>query len=238
MSMARKIRSNWMACMAAGFLTLGCTAPEAVATEPSNEPGHRVRFQVTSGRDVANDWVTAVVGITAEANDSAGVANEVNTTMAWALEKVRAESRVESKSGGYNTYPIHEKGRLRRWRAHQNLIIESADVDAMTKLVGVLQERLQLQSFQFSVARATREKVEAELVREALAAFQARAELVVSGLGKGGYEIDDLNIDTGGGGHPRPRMMHARAEMAMAEPAVEAGDSRITVTARGAIMLE
>ncbi|MDP6978476.1 MAG: SIMPL domain-containing protein [Myxococcota bacterium] len=221
------------------LLALGCTAPEAIATEPSNEAANRIHFSITSGRDVANDWVTAVVGTTAEDADAAGAADTVNRTMAWALEKVRAEASVKSKSGGYNTYPVHDKGRIRRWRAHQDLIIESADVDAVTKLVGVLQARVQLQSFQFSVARKTREAVEGELVSEALAAFKARAELIRQGIAARSYAIDDLHLDTHGGGGPRPMRMRAMAaEAAPAPPAVEGGSSRVQVTARGSIILE
>ncbi len=227
------------AALATWVILLGCSAPEAVATEPDGEARNRVHFSVTSGRDVANDWVTAVVGVTAEDVDAASVADTVNRTMAWALEKVRAESRVKSKSGGYNTYPVHEKGRLRRWRAQQSLIIESANVDAMTKLIGQLQEQLQLQSFQFSVSRETREQVEEELVTEALTAFQARAKLIQGGLGSGGYAIDDIHVDTGHIGGPRPMRMLAEAAYAdVAPPAVEGGTSRVQVSVRGSIVLE
>jgi predicted secreted protein len=199
-----------------------------------------VRFSVESAREVENDWIRAVVGITAEDADAAALADTVNRSMAWALEQARAESAVKAKSGSYQTHPVHEKGRLRRWRASQTLILEGSDSDAMTRLVGALQERLQLHSFGFEVSREARARVEEELVAEALAAFGARAERVRKALGAKGYAIDEISIGTSGGAPPP--IMRARMESfaasASAPPAVEGGSSRVVVTASGAIVLE
>jgi predicted secreted protein len=225
--------------MAAALLSC-TTARSAVAEDEPTEPRHRVSFRVESTREVANDWIQAVVAISAEDVDPAALAETVNRAMAWGLEQARAEKRVQSKSGGYNTYPVYDDGKLRRWRASQELILEGGDSDAMTALVGTLQSRLQLQSFQFSVSQPTRARVEEELVAEALAAFQARAELVRKALGASGYAIDEISVDTGG--HEPPIMRGRFEAMAMdtakAAPAVEAGSSRVVVSAQGSIALE
>lgn len=232
------------AVLAWGFpaALLACSQPQAAAAaDEPEEARNRVRFRVESAREVPNDWVRAVVGVTAEDVDPAALADTVNRAMAWALEQAREESRVEAKSGGYTTYPVHEKGKLRRWRASQDLLLEGSDTEAMTALVGTLQARLQLRSFGFSVSHETRDRVEEELVAEALDAFQARAELVRKSLDAGGYAIDDISID-GGGGRPPPMMRAQLAEAGMAAsvapPAVEGGSSRLTVAVQGTITLE
>jgi predicted secreted protein len=94
----------------------------------------------------------AVVGITDEDMDPVRLADRINTTMAKALATAKRADGVRVKGGGYSTHPVHEKGKLRRWRASQDLILESADVDAVTKLVGTLQNDLQLRSIGFSVS--------------------------------------------------------------------------------------
>jgi predicted secreted protein len=205
-------------------------------------PQHRARFQVESTRDVENDWITAVVSVTAEDANPAALAARINQDMAWALEQARAESKVKAKSGGYSTYPVHDDaGRIRRWSASQQLVLEGSDSAAMTALVGKLQARLQLQSFQFSVSEERRRKVQEELVTEALAAFRARAALVAKGLGASGFSLDDVSVETGSPGFPAPMM---RAEMAMAKsdmgapPAVEAGTSRVVVSVQGSVVLD
>lgn len=214
------------------------TSRPARADEESGEARHRVRFQVESAREVANDWLTAVVGVSAEDVDPAELANRVNRTMAWALEQARAAEGVELQSGGYSTQPVYEDGKLRRWRAGQDLVLESGDERALIALVGTLQSRLQLRSLRFSVSEETRGRVEEELVAEALGAFRARADLVRRNLQAGGYAIDDISVDAGGQGPP---VMQARFEaraMEMAPPAVESGSSRVTVSVQGTIVLE
>jgi predicted secreted protein len=204
-------------------------------------PQHRARFQVESTRDVENDWITAIVGVTAEDANPAALADRVNKDMAWTLEQAKSESKVKAKSGGYSTYPINEKGRIVRWQANQQLVLEGNDAAAMTALLGKLQVRVQLQSFEFSVSDATRRKVQEELVTDALAAFRARATLVAKGLGASGYTLDDVSVETAAPGYPVPMM---RAEMAMAKsdmaapPAVEAGTSRVAVSVQGSIVLD
>ena len=204
----------------------------------ADEAGRRVRFSVESSRAVPNDRVQAVVGITAEDADPSALADTVNRAMAWALERARADPRVEAESGRYQTHPVHEQGRLRRWRASQTLVLNGSDTEAMAGLVGMLQERLQLQSFGFSVSRETRERVEAELVSEVLVAFRARAELVRKELDAKAYAIDEVSIATGGSPPIPVHRMEALSSAAPAPPAVEAGSTRLVVTAHGAVVLE
>jgi predicted secreted protein len=204
------------------------------------DPMNRVSFQVESSRDVANDWIQAVVGITDEDVDSARLADRINATMTRAMAVAKAAPAVRVKSGGYATHPIHQDGKLRRWRASQDLVLESADVDAVTVLVGKLQSELQLRSIGFSISPERRSATEDELIAEALTAFKARAEIVRENLGASHYEIVELSINTQGASPPRPAFAEARAMGAskVAPPALEGGTSRLSVHVSGTIELE
>jgi predicted secreted protein len=221
----------WVVIIAAAGSALGADAAE---------PMNRVSFQVESSRDVTNDWIQAVVGLTVEDVDAARLANRVNQTMAGALERASGTPSVRVKSGGYTTHPIHEGGKLRRWRASQQLILESADVDAVTALIGKLQAELQLQSIRFSVSPERRRATENELIAEVLTAFRARAEIVRETLGARSYEIAEISISTRGGPPVRPMYAEARtmAAAAQAPPALEGGSSQLSVHANGTIELE
>jgi predicted secreted protein len=201
------------------------------------DPMNRVSFQVESSREVANDRIQAVVGITDEDADSARLADRINQTMSRAMATARAASEVRVKSGGYTTHPVHENGKLRRWRASQDLVLESADVDAVTKLVGALQADLQLRSVQFSISPERRRATEDELIAEALKLFQARAEIIRANLGAKHYEIVHIAINGNRGSPIRPVHMEARsmAAMAPAPPAFEGGSSRLSVFIDGTI---
>lgn len=226
---------------AAGLALLGLAGEPALAEECC-EAGRRISFRVERSREVVNDRVVVVVGVTAEDADAAKLADSVNRDMAWALEQARAAKGVDVESGGYRTSPVYEDGRLRRWRASQDLVLESGDTDAATALVGTLQSRLQLRSFSFDVSREKRREVEDGLISEALAAFLARAELVRESLGAGGFEIDQLSIDTAGRPPDAVAMLRqaefVRSSSKVAPPAVEGGTSRLSSMVHGTIVLE
>jgi len=214
-------------------------APGALADEVAT-PMRRVEFGVQTSREIANDWVRAVVGVTDEDGNAAKLADRVNQAMTWALERARARSGVSAKSGGYSTVPVHDprKGERRFWRASQDLLLEGADPRAMSELLGELQSRVQLRSIDFMVSPAQRRKVEDELIDEALAAFQARAERVRQRLGSRGYEIVQISIHFSGVEPPVPMMRAAMESADMAPPALEAGTSELVTSVTGSIELE
>jgi predicted secreted protein len=226
--------------MASAPLTMALLALLVVDAQAGDapDPMHRVSFQVERSREVANDRMQAVVGITDEDADSSRLADRINATMTKALATAKRATAVKVKSGGYSTHPIHEKGKLRRWRASQDLILESGDVEAVSKLVGTLQSELQLRSINFSVSPERRSEVEDELVAEVLEAFRKRAEIVRQSLGARSYEIVQISINTQGGVERRHAPMMAMEMDSMSKvraPAVESGSSRIVTRASGTI---
>jgi predicted secreted protein len=226
------VRATQIAVLAALGVVFAGFAPAR-----AEEAGRRVSFQVEVSREVANDHMHAVLSVSEEDADPAAAAERVNRAMGWALEQARDVSAVQSKSGGYLTRPVEQEGRIRRWRASQELLLEGGDADAMAALLGVLQERLQLRAFRFSVSESLSRQVEDELVQEALAAFRARALLVQRSLESSGYEIDQLSVDTGGRVAP-VMLAEARSAGPRSAPALEAGSSRISVTVHATVVLE
>ncbi len=218
---------------------LACTAWAETAGHPAGDadPRNRVSFQVDRDRAVENDRVTATLRVTDEDGSAAALAERINQTMTWALAKARNTDGIEVRSGGYQTFPVTHEGKIRRWRASQELILESGSVDELTDLVGTLQEKLALAGLAFSVSAERRRGVEDELIDAALAAFLARAERIAKTLGAQGFEIVQIGI--GGGGRPTPVVQRsmAMAESVRTAPAVEAGTSRVGVNVHGTIEL-
>jgi predicted secreted protein len=223
-------------------LLIVALALAAAASAAEDRPNRRVGFSVERSREVANDWVTAVLSVTHEDPSAAEVAERINRDMTWALGLAKARGAVRSRTGGYSTVPVHDprRGSVRHWRGAQELVLESGDVEAVTALVGQLQERLQVQSLAFSVSPERRRKVEDELIAEALQAFQARADLARKSFGAAGYRLVEVSVGTGGGGPPpiRPMMRAMAAEAAVEPPALAGGTTEITATAGGTIELQ
>ena len=224
--------ARWMLTLCVGSLLL---TPEVGAVE-SAEARNRVSFQVRATRTVENDRVGAVLVASAEAAEAADCAAAVNEAMAWALDRSRGQTGVSVRSGGYNTHPVYDDGKIRRWRARQELILEGSDTEALAGVVGKLQSKLALESFQFSISDARRRETEDALIGEALGAFRERAELVRRSLDAQSWRLDEVFLDTEQGVVPHMKMQ--RMEAQLAGPAVESGTSQVTIQVRGTIALE
>lgn len=195
-----------------------------------------VSLSAQAEREVANDLLSAVLAAEAEGTDAAKLAAGVNRKMARALEAAQGVRSVRARSGGYQTWPVSEKGRIVRWRVRQELRLESADFAAATALIGRLQQELVVARLAATVSDEARRRAENVLTAEALAAFEERARVVRDAMKAKGYRVQALQIG-GGGGAPRPMLaMQSRAEAAA--PAIEPGTSRLQVTVSGTIQLQ
>ena len=220
-----------------GWILAGLMLWAAPLTAHENEPTYdRVRFQVQEQRPVENDRLRVVLGVLEEGKDPAALAERVNRRMRDALARAKAVAGVEVRTGQYYTQPVYRKESLNKWRASQELILEGGDFDTLGRLVAELQASLQVRSTQFFVSDATRDRVEDELIETALQRFTERAGRVQKTLGARGYRLVDVNINTGGVVYPVARAKVMAAE-AVAEPALEAGTSTLTVTVNGTIEL-
>lgn len=215
--------------------------PLSAAIAADDTPRYnQIHFQVERSRPVDNDRMHAVLSITAEDDNAARLADQINRTMDWALKTAKTRTKIETRSGGYRTHPVYDKDKIRRWRATQELLLEGADFAELDGLIGQLQERLQVNAINFSVSPTRRAAVEDELIAQALDAFKQRAELVRKQLAAKGWRLVNLAINAGGG-QPLPMMRGMAMETmapSVAPPAVEAGTSILSVSVDGAIELQ
>lgn len=220
------------------IMTLLLLAPVGGASASDGVEGlNRIEFQVRAEREAANDLSQATLVAEYEHTDPARLAAEINRTMAWALERVRAAEDVRARSGSYRTWPIYDQRRITRWRASQELTLESAQPERLNTLIGGLQERLQVRDMRFTVSPEQQRKLEESLTGEALDRFRQRAGALAERLGARGYDIVRLQVLDDGG---RPPPMPMARMMAMAEDvavASEPGTSRIGVTVHAVIQL-
>jgi len=232
------MRTSTLGWMIVCALTIGVSSTARAAEAEATM--NRVSFQVEATREVANDWVSAVMGVTEEGAQAADLANRINQTMTWGLGVARDAEGVKVESGAYRTSPVYDKGQIRRWRASQDLILEGHDVAQIGELIGELQSRLLLRSIRFSVSPERQKALEDELIQEALTAFRARAELIRKSLERRSYAI--VHISIGHSGRPPQRPMRAAAQSLsldkVAPPALEGGSSTLKVAVNATIELE
>ncbi len=218
------------------ILGLSITGPASAAEETPRY--NQIHFQVERNRAVDNDRMHAVLSTTAEDDNAARLADQINRTMDWAHKTAKTKTKIEVRTGGYRTHPVYDKDKIRRWRATQELILEASEFAELGGLIGQLQERLQVTSINFSVSAEKRRAVEDDLITRSLEAFKLRAELVRKQFAAKGYRIVEVSINTGGG-QPVPLMRGLAMESAsVAPPAIEAGTSTLTLIVGGTIELQ
>jgi predicted secreted protein len=199
---------------------------------------NQVRLQAEQSEAVSNDTMHVTLSTFAESRDPADLATAINRDMDWALQIARSVEGVDASTGGYQTYPVHKDNVIKSWRGQQNLMLEGLDHKAIGRLVGTLQEKLQVKSMQFSVSDDRRRAVENRLIGRALDAFRERAGIVGSNLDAKGYRIVELNINTGSQRPPVPYQARMAAMEAAAPVVTEAGDSDVRVTISGTVELQ
>lgn len=219
-------------------LALLVSVPAFAAQEAT--PRDQVTFRVEATREVPNDWMAATLGVEEESSDAAGLAARVNQRMAAALALATQDTRLTVSSGAYQTQPVYDKTRIARWRASQDLVIETGEIGALADMAGKLQAQgLLLRGVSFSVAPETKKRLDDELTVEALSVFRERAGLIARGLGRRGWNLVHLTL--GESGMPVP--FYDRRSMAMeaapsVAPAFESGRSTLRVEVNATVEVE
>lgn len=225
----------------AGFGLCAAMLATPALTQEEDQTYDRVDLMAEARLDVENDLLIAIAFAEVENNDQADAAAAVNEAIAWAAERARRVEGVEIQTMNYTTRPLYANGRrIVGWAARQALRLESEDAEALSALLGELQERVAVQSMSYSLSDAARNDAEERLIADALAQFDRRATLVAGELGRDGYRIVRLGIGSGGF-FPlaREAMAFSRAaDASVTPPEIEAGTQTLSVTVNGTIELD
>jgi predicted secreted protein len=200
----------------------------------------RVNFRVSASQDVENDTLVAVMYQERSGQQPTAMADEVNRTIAWAVELAKKNSAVKVQTLNYRQNPLYKNQTVTGWKVRQSIRLESIDAAALSTLIGELQKRLSVASLRYTVSPDVREQIEDVLIARALDRFRQRGELISTELGRANYRIVNLDVVTSGRS-PEPVRMRAVAmaeSSRVAAPTLEAGVQSITVQVSGSIELE
>ena len=200
----------------------------------------RINLSVSASVEVENDKLVAVLYFQREGSQAKKLADEVNRSIGWAVEKARKAPEVKVQTLEYHTNPIYRDRTLTGWRVRQAIRLESRDAGRLSQLIGELQENLAVQSVGYDVSAEKRKEAENGLIAEAIEAFEKRAALITRQLERSDYRLVRMDINTSEV-PVRPIRMHARAmaaEASVAPPTVEAGTQTVTVSISGTIELQ
>jgi len=232
--MSRFIRTATALTLSASTLA---TLPALAADELHY---NQISLRAEASQEVARDKMIVTLYTESQNADPAKLAAEITTTMNQALDQAREVKAVTLRQGSRNSYPIYDtkNQKITGWRERAELRLESADFPALSKLTGELLNTLKMENMDFAIDDATRKASEDALLKDAVTAFKARAQLATEALGGKGYKIVNLNFNTNGYPQPYARggmMMKAAMMESAPTPQVEAGTSQVSMSADGVI---
>ncbi|HCT41338.1 MAG TPA: hypothetical protein DF427_09280 [Moraxellaceae bacterium] len=227
----------------ATVLLLASTALTAMAETPTYQ---RVDFSTEVAREIANDQLNATLSIELSDKNPGRLAQQLTLAINDALKKSDAYPTVKASSGNQQSWPIYgstitSSSKLESWRGRSEIRLESRDFKAAGELIGLLQEKLQLNGISFSVAPDTRQKLEDTLTTEAIDNFRTRADTIRKAWNAKNFKLVQMGIGTAGGNMPQPVMMRASKVMdaeSAPSPTFAGGETRLTINVSGSIELQ
>lgn len=228
----------------ASALVISATGLLSLAAHAEEVHYNQISLRAEVNQEIAHDLMHVTLYSEAQDSDPAALAAQISKTLNASIAQARKAKGVSVAMGSRHSYPVYDdKGQqITAWRERAELRLESADFSALSRLTGEMLQGLKMGGMNFSIASATRKTHEDALLKEAVAAFKARAQLATDALGGSGYKLVNLSLNSGGFQAPMPMRMStmkgaARMEDAVT-PEIEAGTSQVTINADGVIEVQ
>lgn len=229
--------------LAMGVAALSATQAQAQTVQA--ERRNAVSFSATATQELTQDLLI----VTLQANKDGAQASEVQSALKQQLDAALTEARkavqpngaLEVRTGSFSIHPRYtNQGKVNGWQGQAQLIVEGTDMARIAQTVGRLNQ-LNVVNVRYDLSRALREKHEAQVTANAIAAYRAKAVEMAKAFGFGNYTLGEVSVQAGEGfeNRPMPMMMKAaRAEVADAAPLpVEPGKGTVTATVSGVVIL-
>ncbi|WDR90516.2 SIMPL domain-containing protein [Burkholderia ambifaria] len=225
-------------------LTLASPAAHAQTANPHfPEPAGVLSLSSQASADVPQDIIHITLFYEQQAKDPGSLTSALNQRADAALAQAKGVSGVTAHTGAFSVYPSTDRdGKISAWRGRTEVVLESRDFAAASKLAGQLSNQMQIANVEFSLSPEAQRAAEQKLTTEAIKSFRARADEAAKAFGYGSYSIRDVNVGGGRNVQPYPRMMAMAAapmDAKMGAPiAVEGGKATVSVTVNGSVQMK
>ncbi|QKE62121.1 SIMPL domain-containing protein [Aquipseudomonas campi] len=228
----------------AATVVFGVIALTSLSSLADEARYNQIALRAEVGQEVAHDRMYVTLYSEAQDKDPGKLAAAITTTLNKAVEQARKVEGVSVSLGNRNSYPVYEEEgtKISAWRERAEVRLESADFASLAQLSADLLGELKMAEMSFAVADTTRQQSEDTLIKEAVAAFKARAQLATEALGGSGYKLVSLNLNSGGFQPVMPMRAMAMDSGSFSKsapaPQIEAGSSKVSMAADGVIEVQ
>lgn len=224
--------------LAASLLSTTAAIASAQTVPP---PSGVLSLSAQAATEVPTDVVHLTLAAEQEGAEPSAISSALSARTQAVLAQAKRTAGVEAQSGGFTIHPNTDRnGRISTWRGRSEIVLQSNDFAAVSKLAGELANQMQVQNVAFSLSREARQAAETKLADQAVAAFRDKAQATTKLFGYGSYSIREVSVNESGGMvPPMPRMYAAKAMSADAGAPipVEGGKTQVTVSVNGSVQM-
>ena len=211
-------------------------------------PDGVLALSASASVEVVKDVLSVTFSTAREGSDANAVQSQLKQALDAALAEAKKAARpgqVDVQTGNFSLYPRYapptSSGRstINGWQGSAELIVEGRDLAAIGQLTARI-TTMTVAQVGFRLSREASQRVEAEIVAEAIAAFRAKAASYAKSFGYGAYSVREVTVSTNEpqqGPQPRLRMQASASAMAEALP-VEAGKAVVTANVNGTVQMK
>jgi len=238
-------RSTLCFGLCAAVFTLASPARAADAQPPVGVLGLTANANV----DVTRDVLQIVFSTTRDGSDANAVQGQLKQALDTALaeaKKAAKPGQVDVQTGNFSLYPRYAtvqstgKQTINGWQGSAELIVEGRDLATIGALVGKI-TTMTVARVGYRLSREAMQRVEADVVADAIARFRAKAGDYAKQFGYAGYAIREVTVSSSDAGQGPMRAMSAPAmrSAVVSEPLpVEPGKETVTATVGGTVQMK
>jgi predicted secreted protein len=235
-------RVAWMACALA---TMSIVAPARAQMPP---PDGVLGIGASASIEVQKDVLAITFAATREGVDANAVQAELKQALDAALVEAKRAARpgqLDVQTGNFSLFPRYapptSSGRstISGWQGSAELVVDGRDTAAIAQLAGRI-TTMTIARVGYRLSREASQRVEADVVTEAIAAFRAKAASYAKLFGYGAWNVREVTVTTNepqSGPQPMMRMQAAPSAAAAALP-VELGKEVVTANVNGTIQMK
>jgi len=205
--------------------------------------GTRISLSAVAETALPNDEVVVHFRVQAEGNKPAPLREQVNAISEKIKQRLEKENDVKLTTTSRRLEPLWEYNKLARkrervgWRMLQTGLITSTRLDAVPEWLDDIEKTgAQLSGLQFRISSPTLHDARDALRLQAIRSFRSQARGIARGLDAKSFRIIRLQTSGQQPVYPVRRDMAAVAmKESRSEPALSAGESRLSVTVSGEI---
>ena len=192
-----KTRSFLLAAAGAA-LALAAALPARAETPP---PQGVLSLTASASVEVTKDLLAVTFSTAKEGADANVVQAQLKQALDAALAEAKKSARpgqVDVQTGAFSLFPRYtNKGGITGWQGSAEIIVDGRDMAAIGQLSGRI-TTMTVARVAYRLSREASQKVEADVVTEAIARYRAKAGEYAKQFGYDGYSIREVNVSWSG----------------------------------------